>query len=125
MNRATTFVVLVLVIAGVSAAAPRLVGAGEGKRAEFAGLVCVPLNPEQLQDVEQAYGEPAGVFVEAVTAQSFAAQSGAMAGDILISVRMPGEDEFYPIPPGFDDMMMFCEETDPAPGIEPYLIDED
>ncbi len=125
MKRAMTLVWLILMIAAFMVAAPRPVDATQGRRAEFAGMICAPLTPAQLKDVEDAYGEPAGVFVEAVTPQSPASGSGVAACDILISVRMPGDDEFYAIPPGFDDMMAFCEETDPVPGIRLLLLRRD
>jgi len=91
------------------------------KRARFAGMVCIALNRGQLREVTKAYGEECGVFIETVAPGSAAEQSGIRVGDILISVQMPGEDEFYPIPPVIDDMIQFGEETKPVAGIRLLL----
>ncbi len=81
------------------------------EEASFGGMVVTRLTEKQVKLVEMEYGEPCGVYVKAVEPMSLAGRTGVRPGDILISVKMPGDEEFYPIPPDWDDMAAFCEET--------------
>jgi hypothetical protein len=85
---------------------------GAADTATFGGMTCIALEKATLDEVETAYGEPCGVGVQAVAEESLAATTGVAAGDILISVRLPGETDYYPIPPGFDDFADFAAETE-------------
>ncbi|HCU36162.1 MAG TPA: hypothetical protein DGT21_12160 [Armatimonadetes bacterium] len=79
--------------------------------ATFGGMTCVPLAQALLDEVGQAYGEPCGVGVEAVAEGSLAAISCVRAGDVLISVRLPAETDYYPIAPSFTDFAQFAGKT--------------
>ena len=82
--------------------------------AQFAGMTCGPLTDAQLTQIEEAYGEQAGVGITAVEDGSLAAKTGVKAGDILLSVRLPEETDFYPIPPDIDEMIAFAKDTEPS-----------
>jgi len=88
------------------------VGALAQDTATFAGMTCTRLTDAQLADVEGLLGEECGVHVASVLGTSLSADSGVKAGDILISVRLQSEDEYYGIPPGLDDMAEFCRTTE-------------
>ncbi len=90
--------------------------------AVFAGMTCTQLTQDQLGEVEGAYGEPCGVYVAAVAADSLAGKTGVTVGDILISVRMPDETDYYPIPPDIEDMIAFAKETEPSDQIRLLLL---
>ncbi len=98
------------------------VHAGAQGRATFAGMTCTQLTEDQLGEVEEAYGEPCGVYVAAVAPESLAGKTGVAAGDILISVRMPDETEYYPIPSGIEDMIEFAKEAQPNDKIRLLLL---
>jgi len=95
------------------------------QKAEFTGVVCILLTPAQLNEVEKYFGEPCGVGVAEVREKSMAGIAGVLAGDILISVRMPDESEFYSIPSDFYDMAQFAEETEPIDGIRLLILRQD
>lgn len=78
----------------------------------FGGMTCVPLEQAVLDEVGQAYGEPCGVGVQVVAEGSLAGTSCVRAGDVLISVRLPAETDYYPIPPSFTDFAQFAAETE-------------
>ena len=80
----------------------------------WAGMTLVAPTEAQLAEIEQAYGEPVGVMVQAVETGSMAATSGIAAGDVLICVRMPDETDWYPIP-GLDDMAAWAAGDDATP----------
>ncbi|HJN15022.1 MAG TPA: PDZ domain-containing protein, partial [Armatimonadota bacterium] len=80
--------------------------------ATFGGMTCSQLTPDQLGEVEDAYGEECGVYIAAVDAESLAGQTGIKAGDILISVRLPDETDYYPIEADVALLAEFADRTE-------------
>ncbi len=67
-------------------------------QATWAGMTLADLSQAQRDAIEAVYGEPAGLAVTAVEPDSMAAVTGVRPDDILVSVRMPDETDWYPIP---------------------------
>jgi len=67
-------------------------------QATWAGMTLADLSQEQRDAIEAGYGEPAGLAVTAVAPDSMAAVTGIRPADTLMSVRMPDETDWYPIP---------------------------
>ena len=88
----------------------------------WAGMTLRGFSDLELDVIEQAYGEPCGLYVNAVTENSLAAKTGVVAGDVLISVRMPDETDYYPIPGDIEEMADFCAETQPNEQIRLLLL---
>ncbi len=115
-NRCTIFVLsLVVLVAAVGSVAT-------ADTVTWAGMTLRALSELELDVVEQAYGEPCGLYVSAVTADSLAAKTGVVAADVLISVRMPNETDYYPIPGDIEEMADFCGETQPHESIRLLIL---
>lgn len=81
--------------------------------ASWAGLTLTDPTEAQLDAIEAAYGEPAGLAVTAIAPDSMASVTGLKPGDFLISVRMPDETDWYPIP-DLEEMAAWIPDNAPA-----------
>lgn len=88
----------------------------------FGGLTCAVLTDAQLDTVEQVYGEPAGMMVAAVAEASLAAATGVRPGDILISVRMPEETDYYPMSGDMEEWTDFCGKYQASDAVRLLLL---
>ncbi len=117
VDRCTAFVLsLVVLVASVAFVA------ADDDTVTWAGMTLRALSDLELDVVEQAYGEPCGLYVKAVADNSLAAKTGVVAGDVLISVRMPNETDYYPIPGDIEEMADFCGETQPNDKIRLLIL---
>ncbi len=88
----------------------------------FGGISCAALTDAQRGLVERVYGEPAGMMVTAVAEGTPAAATGVAAGDILISIRMPEETDYYPMCGDMDEWVEFCARYQPSDKVRLLLL---
>lgn len=85
----------------------------DAAEATWAGATLSDATEAQLDAIETVYGEPAGIAITAVDPDSMAAITGLQPGDLLISVRMPDETDWYPIPDA-EEMAAWAADNPPA-----------